>query len=235
MSRRYRSAESFRVNRRHVRAIAWMIVLMAVLVGCGPVGDTQPPVSAAKQAASTTTANVPRTTPAGVGETNGTDYITRDESGQQVWFGEADPRVSALGNALQAIVDEHNDQTTGVALCSHYEGAAIFVVSPSDQVRQSIAEVASKFPDLQVITRTAAASISQLFAAGGKVLKSPEMKGLVTGVAPDMYSGGLRITVAQDKWPLSEDEKRRIDDAVEAINGSRLPLTYEQGGTAVLD
>jgi hypothetical protein len=48
-----------------------------------------------------------------------------------------------------------------------------------------------------------------------------------------MYSGGLLITVAQDKWPLSENEKRRIDDAVEAINGSRLPLTYGQGGTVV--
>lgn len=64
---------------------------------------------------------------------------------------------------------------------------------------------------------------------------SPDMQGLVMGVAPDMHSGGLRITVAQDKWPLSENEKRRIDDAVEAINGSRLPLTYRQGGTAVLD
>lgn len=226
MSRRYRSPETGRRNRRTDRAIAGMIVLMAVLVGCGPVGGTQSPASTAKQ---------PTTAPAGVSDTNGTDCITRDESGQQVWFGEAKPGVTALGNALQAIVDEHNDQTTGVALCSHYEGAAIYVVSPSDDVRQSIAGVASKFPDLQVITRTTTASISQLFAAGTKVLKSPEMKGLVTGVTPDIYSGGLRITVAKDKWPLSENDKRRIDDAVEAINGSRLPLTYEQGGTAVLD
>ncbi|MBT2552132.1 hypothetical protein [Arthrobacter sp. ISL-5] len=143
--------------------------------------------------------------------------------------------MTALGNELQAIVDEHNDQTTGVALCSHYEGAAIYVVSPSDDVRQSIAGVASKFPDLQVITRTTTASISQLFAAGTKVLKSPDIQGLVMGVSPDMHSGGLHITVARDKWPLSANEKRRIDDAVEAINGSRLPLTYEQGGTAVLD
>ena len=226
MSRRYRSPETGRRNRRTVRAIAGMIVLMAVLVGCGPVGGTQSPASTAKQ---------PATAPAGVSDTNGTDCITRDESGQQVWFGEAKPGVTALGNALQAIVDEHNDQTTGVALCSHYEGAAIYVVSPGDDVRQSIAGVASKFPDLQVITRTTTASISQLFAAGTKVLKSPEMKGLATGVTPDIYSGGLRITVANDKWPLSEKNKRRINDAVEAINGSRLPLTYEQGGTAVLD
>lgn len=234
MSRRYRSPETGRRNGRTARAIAGMIVLMAVLVGCGPVGGTQSPVSTANKATSPT-ATMPPTAPAGVSDTNGTDCITRDESGQQVWFGEAKPGVTALGNALQAIVDEHNDQTTGVALCSHYEGAAIYVVSPSDDVRQSIAGVASKFPDLQVITRTTTASISQLFAAGTKVLKSPEMKGLVTGVTPDIYSGGLRITVAQDKWPLSEHEKRRIDDAVEAINGSRLPLTYEQGGTAVLD
>ena len=119
-------------------------------------------------------------------------------------------------------------------MCSHYEGAAIFVVSPSDDVRQKIAEVASEFHDLQVITRTAGAPISQLFAVGTKVLKSPEMQGVVVGVAPDMYSGGLLVTVAQEKWPLSENDKRLIDDTVEAINGSPLPLNYEQGGQAEL-
>ena len=61
------------------------------------------------------------------------------------------------------------------------------------------------------------------------------MTGVISGVAPDMYSGGLLITVAQDKWPLSENEKRRIGDAVGAVYGSPLPLTYEQGGTAVPD
>lgn len=174
-------------------------------------------------------------TAAGNGETIGTDCITRDASGRQVWFGEAGPSVSALGNELQAVVDEHKNQTTGVALCSHYEGAAIFVVSPSDQVRQRIAAIVSKFPDLRVITRTTTASIYQLIAVSAKVLKSPEMKALATGAAPDMYSGGVLVTVAQDKWPLSENEKQRIGDAVEAINGSPLPLTYEHGGTAVLD
>lgn len=79
--------------------------------------------------------------------------------------------MNALGGALQAVVDEHNDQTAGVALCSHYEGATIFVVSPSDDVRQSIAEVASRFPDLQVITRPAVASISLFSAVGTKVLR----------------------------------------------------------------
>ena len=233
MSRRYRSPASVRVNRRQVREIAWMIVLMVVLTGCSPVGGTRTPASAAKQATSTTATRA--VTPAGIGDSIGTECITRDESDRQVWFGEAGPSVSALGNALQAIVDEHKNQTTGVALCSHYEGAAIFVVSPSDQVLQGIAAVVSKFPDLQVIIRTTTASISHLISAGAKVLKSPEMKALATGAAPDMYSGGLLVTVAQDQWPLSENEKQRIGDAVEAISGSRLPLTYQQGGTAVLD
>jgi hypothetical protein len=229
MSRPYRSPASFRVNRCQLRATAWIIALTAVLAGCSPPGDTQAPAADAKEAASTP-ASV-----SGTGATNGTDCIVRNASGRQIWFGEASPSVSALGNALQAIADEHNDQTTGVALCSHYEGAAIYVVSPSDHVRQSIAGVASKYPDLQVITRTVAASVSQLVAVGTKLLQVPEMKGVFVGLGPDMYSGGLRITVRQDKWPLSENDKRRINDVVEAINGSRLPLTYEQGGAAVLD
>ena len=234
MRRRNRSPESLRANMGHVRAISWLIILAALLVSCGPVGGTEPPASVAKQATSSAE-NMPPSAPASVHDTNGTDCITRDESGQQIWFGEANPGVAALGNELQAIIDEHNDQTTGVALCSHYEGAMIFVVSPSNDVQQSIAGVASKFPDLHVITRTTTASISQLFAAGRKLLKSPDMQGIVTGVGPDMYSGGLRITVAKDKWPLSAKGKGRIDDAVKVIHGSRLPLTYEQGGTAVLD
>lgn len=234
MRRRNRSPESSGATMGHVRAISWLIILAAPLVSCGPVGGAEPPASVAKQATSSAE-NMPPSAPASVRDTNGTDCITRDESGQQVWFGEADPRVAALGNELQAISDEHNDQTTGVALCSHYEGAMIFVVSPSNAVQQSIAEVASKFPDLQVITRATAASISQLFAAGRKLLQRPDMQGIVTGVGPDVYSGGLRITVAKEKWPLSANEKGRIDDAVKVINGSRLPLTYEQGGTAVLD
>jgi hypothetical protein len=61
------------------------------------------------------------------------------------------------------------------------------------------------------------------------------MRVLIAGVGPDMYSGGLLITVGQDKWPPTENEKHQIVDAVEAINGSRLPLTYEQGGTPVVD
>jgi ABC-type Fe3+-hydroxamate transport system substrate-binding protein len=212
-----------------------MTVLMAVLSGCSSASDTQTPEASAKQATSMTTTNVPATTPASAGNMNTTDCITRDGSGQQIWFQEASPRTIALGNALQAIVDEHMDRTAGVALCSHDEGATIFVVSPTEDVHKSIGEVASKFPDLEVITRTVTASISQLVAVGTKLLKSPNMKVLIAGVGPDMYSGGLLITVAQDKWPLTENEKHRIDNAVEAINGSRLPLTYEQGGTPVLD
>lgn len=234
MSHCYHSRGSVAVNSRHARASAWVIGLMAALTGCSAVGDAATPASAPQQATSTV-ASMPPTTPAGTAATNGTDCIAQDESGQQVWFGSADPSVAALGNALQAIVDEHMDQTTGVALCSHYEGAAIFVASPSDQVRQRIEKVASEFPDLQVITRTTPASVSQLHVAGRKLLKSPDVQGLIVGVSPDMYTGGLHITVVKDNWPLSEDEKRRIDDAVEAISGSRLPLTYEQGGTPVLD
>ena len=235
MSRQHRSPDpvSLKGNRSRVKAIAWLTVLMAVLAGCS-AGGVQTPASVETQATSAT-ASFPATTLASVSDLNSTDCIIRDESGQQIWFGGASSRVTALGNALQAIVDKHNDQATGVALCSHYEGATIFVVSPTDDVDKSIAAVASKFPDLRVITRTVAASITQLFAVGRKLLKGPDLKGFIAGVSPDIHSGGLVITVAQDKWPLAENEKHRIDNAVVTINGSRLPLTYEQGGTPVLD
>jgi hypothetical protein len=51
MSHHYRSPESFKVNRCHARAIAWMVVLMAVMAGCSPARGTQTPASATQQAA----------------------------------------------------------------------------------------------------------------------------------------------------------------------------------------
>jgi streptogrisin C len=166
--------------------------------------------------------------------TASTDCITRGKSGNQEWFGEADSNVTALGNALQEIVDEHPDQATGVALCSHFEGAAVFVASGSEEIDQAIAGIASKFPDLEVLTHDVGAPLSTLIATGAKLLQTPDMKGLVAGVTPDMYAGGLLITVAQEHGALSDTDKRLIDGAVKAVNGSLLPLIYEQGGKAEL-
>lgn len=166
--------------------------------------------------------------------TDGSNCIVLDALGNQIWFGETDPHVDALGSALQTIVDAHTDQTTGVAFCTHYEGAAIFVVAPGDDLLQEIANVALEYPDLRVIIRQSGGSISELFTVGAELLKNPVMQGIIVGVAPDMCSGGLLVTVAQEEWPLSVKNERLINDTVEAANGSPLPVKYERGGRSEL-
>lgn len=169
------------------------------------------------------------------GQTVGSnECVTLDEEGNQAWFGEADPNVTALGTALQEVLGQHPDKITGVALCSHFEGAAVFLASTNEDVDQAIAGIAAKHPDLKVMTRDVGAPLSTLSTTGMKLLQSPDMKGLLVGAGPNMYTGGLLITIAPDHGPLSDDDQRLIDSAVQSINGSSLPLVYEQGGKAEL-
>lgn len=164
----------------------------------------------------------------------GDGCVTVDEAGSQVWFGGANSNVTALGNELQDVVDRHPGKATGVALCSHFEGAAVFLATDNDDIRQTIAGIAAKRPDLKVLTRDVAAPLSTLIETSVQLLQSPDMKGLLVGGGPDIYTGGLLVSVAPDHGPLSDQDTLLIEETVQAINGSPLPLVYEQGGTAEL-
>lgn len=161
------------------------------------------------------------------------DCVVFDESGNQKWFGEADMNVTALGTALQEVVDERPDQTTGVALCSHFEGATVFVSTINDEVNGAISEVASEYPDLTVTTHRVRASLATLIATGTKLLGNPATTNIAVGVGPDMYTGGLLVEVTSDRWPLSDADRQQVVEYVDAIS-SALPIRFEHGGESEL-
>lgn len=160
--------------------------------------------------------------------------VTVDVEGNQAWYGAAHSNVTALANELQEVVDQHPGKATGVALCTHFEGAAVFLASDNEDIRQIIAGTAAKHPNLKVLTRDVTAPLSTLIETSMQLLQRPETKGLLVGAGPDIYTGGLLVSVDPDHGPLSSHDTRLIEDAVRAVNGSPLPLVYEQGGTAEL-
>lgn len=186
------------------------------------------------------------------------DCVVFDESGNQKWFGEADMNVTALGTALQEVVDERPDQTTGVALCSHFEGATVFVESVGDEVNGAITKIASEFSDLKVTIRQVGASLATLIATGTELLNNAEVTKIAIGVGPDMYTGGLFVEVAPDRWPLSDADRQQVVEHAETISASlsptmsssssptesassppimsasSLPIRFEQGGESEL-
>jgi len=161
------------------------------------------------------------------------DCLTFNAAGEQEWFGGPGARANALGDALMQVVENHRDQATGVAFCTHYDGVVIFVASSGDGVQPAIAKVAAQHPGFKVITRHVAAPLNELLSASMKLFTNSPAKGLLTGGGPDIYTGGLTIEVAPDHWPLTVHDRQIITDSVNAGRTSPLPLTLREGGYIV--
>lgn len=204
------------MRSRAVRTGALLVaVLAAAFIG--------PPV----QAESEKTPASARPTAAGTPPPD--DCLIVNASGEQAWFGGDDPQVSKLGDALQNLADDHPDQIAGVSYCSHYDGAMIFVASPDDSVLKAISVVAAQHTDFKVVTRHVAAPLKELLAAQRQLILNSPAKGLVIGVGPDIYTGGLTIDVAPANWPLTDHDRQLIVDSVNAGRRSPLPLTLRKG------
>ncbi|TFV98078.1 hypothetical protein [Orlajensenia leifsoniae] len=158
--------------------------------------------------------------------------ITFDESGSQTWSGTAGSAIGPLGDALQTLADAHQDQVAGVAYCSDYSGVAIFVASPDAALLAAIDGIAADNGDLAVEVQEVAAPLSELLPLVTVVMGSSALEGSVTGGGPDVYTGGLRIFVDDEHWPLDEDLRERVETVVRTAHGSDLPLRYEEAGEA---
>lgn len=101
---------------------------------------------------------------------------------------------SKLGIALQAIADANQDEISGVAMCTDYVGAEIFVAQPTASVSNAVAAVQAKYPNLPVTTVLVAAGLTAELAAERRV--TTQMGSTVAVVAPDIYAGGLSVTMA---------------------------------------
>lgn len=130
-----------------------------------------------------------------------------DETGDQVWEGEASAELDHLANRVQLLVDEHTEAATGVAMCSGFDGVAVFVTATDGELAEKINAIAgdSSHP---VLAYAVPASLDTLLSAGQEVMNS-ELSGSLIGFAPDMYSGALVVEVGAGSDPGAVTEQAR--------------------------
>lgn len=162
------------------------------------------------------------------------DCVELGKSGKQVWYDTPGSDVTQLGEALDSVANDNQNQIAGVALCSHYDGAAIFVKSPSDGILKEVAEIAKKFPDQKILTRSVDFSLNDLLATQIKLMQNQELVDNITGIAPDIYNGGLLIDIKPELWAQVSVYQSKIETIVEPLVEPSMSLKFQQGGEGEL-
>lgn len=156
--------------------------------------------------------------------------IETNDAGVQVWYGEADPEVLQVGDELQAAVDDSPERMTGVAFCSRYDGVVLFVAATDSAVQAVAEKVQGAHPAIPVYLSEVGSSLSSLLRTVDIFLDDSSLAGTVTAVGPDIYTGGVRVSIV-------EDSQRQVDltkAAVSAAAGRTIPVTISEGGAGEL-
>jgi hypothetical protein len=150
-------------------------------------------------------------------------------TGHQTWHVPSGGIPSVFGDARQAISDANRDMISGVAMCSDYSGATVFVANPIPSVLEQLSAVGSKFPGFQLDVKNVAAGLTAQLAASDRVTAMEDSTSTLSGVSADMYSGGLEVRVQPSAWPASDALKSRINSAATANGAIRMPVTLTTG------
>lgn len=156
--------------------------------------------------------------------------IETNDAGAQVWHAPGtNPSATALGDALQSLADAHHDAVAGVAMCSDYSGAAIFVSNPDPTLLANISALGSKFPKAGLHLEHVATGLAAQLAASTRVTRLSDSASTLSGVSPDMYTGGLRVTVQGGSWPVSDALRQRVTAAATDGGTVAMPLEFVGG------
>lgn len=157
------------------------------------------------------------------------ECIQRDESGQQRWYGGPDGELAQAADVLQALVDANPDIATGVALCSHYDGAMIFVAPGApESLNASIGDIVRAYPAQNLQVSEVAASLSELLDLSSQVLGDPATAPGIVSVGPDITTGGLEIGYDPEVWTSEAELRAWIAERVKAPRGQEIPLGLTQ-------
>lgn len=92
--------------------------------------------------------------------------IVRGSDGQVSWFGDPDAEMSKLGEDLAAVVADYPDNATGTAFCSHYEGLAVYLSSPTPALTTAIRKLEDAHPGAVIEMHAVAHSLNELMSTG---------------------------------------------------------------------
>lgn len=97
--------------------------------------------------------------------------------------------------AAQDVVDAHLDEMTGVALCSNYDGIAVFLKNRTKEIEQELSKITQKYSGYSLQIRQVPEASSALSTAALAIASDPALKDRVRGVGPDIYTGTVEVEV----------------------------------------
>lgn len=154
--------------------------------------------------------------------------------GNQLWIGDQGFDSKDLSSIIAAGVEDYPEEGTGVANCSHYEGVVVFKTEKSPHLDQIIAKAAMQYPSLVIESQIVPNSRSALLDYVNKLLKGSKVGDLVTGAAPNIYTGGLYAYTAAD----SSDQRVKHEVTTWAnaqLDTDQVPITVKASGHATAD
>lgn len=157
--------------------------------------------------------------------------IEMGSAGHQIWHGPA-PKgdASAMADALESIAAANRDQVSGVAVCSDFSGDAIFVAGPSRDLLARIAAVGAKYPKAALHVVSVANGLAAQLAAARRLMLSDPSGSSLTGMGPNISTGGLRVDVRADQWPVSDALRQRVTAAATSNGAVTMPVNFRLGG-----
>jgi hypothetical protein len=194
--------------------------MMALIVGCGVASADFPAAGQVSEPADSTAAS--KETPAEE------SCIKFDDSGTQLWHGEFSDRVQQMGAELSALASRHSDWVMGGVYCSDRQGIATFLKPGSGEVEQLLADVAADYPELTVELRYVPRSMDEVMELVDKVTAAGLDEAGLAGIGPDVYNGGILLSVRGYGDAAGEPADRlvaRAEAAVTAIIGHDVPIT----------
>ncbi|MFD6053868.1 hypothetical protein [Agromyces sp. NPDC060279] len=161
------------------------------------------------------------------------ECIQRDENGQQRWFGEPSRELLEAADALQALVDSSPEAATGVAFCSEYDGAVIFLAPGApESLLASVDGVLRAYPAQSLSVAESVAPLSDLLSISSQIMADFTVARGLVSVGPDLTTGGLEIGYDPEVWPTEAGLRASLLAALAAMpEGSfvSLRLTPEGG------
>ncbi|MCL1898446.1 MAG: hypothetical protein FWG16_06460 [Micrococcales bacterium] len=220
-----------------------VLVMLSLLVGCGQaypdsVGDLGTPEAATTiltgvevtEAESGASVSSLATTELGSlrpGMEHLLPCVEFEESGYyQVFHDGRSAGLEQMATDLMAIENANHDTVAGVAYCTDNDGMAFFIKSGSEGARQESDVVAAQYPQYLLHFFEVPRSMNDMMALVDQLGPYWQEIG-ISGMAPDIYTGGLVIELLPD---VSIDEATR---AVTAVIGPGVPLIVTDGGEIV--
>ena len=145
-----------------------------------------------------------------------------DKSGTQIFKGEPTSDFYNLDMELAQVIDDW-DVVAGLATCSHFEGLAVFLKVGADQTRDEINAVGAKYPDFTVVVHEVPWSRNDLIGLRDKFTDADWTAGGIVGIEPDLFTGGLSLTVK------SEANVKAAKEVAVGVLGIDVPIRIKVG------